>query len=67
MDALPLPLPQIEIDLVAKALYVRLALGQVADTIELAHGVIADVDESGTVLGLEFLHIERFVPVVVAQ
>ncbi len=57
----------LEIDFTAKALYLRLAHGRVEDTLELADGVVADVDESGTVLGIEFLHIERFAPFVAAH
>ncbi|MDQ3693210.1 MAG: DUF2283 domain-containing protein [Chloroflexota bacterium] len=57
----------IEIDTTAKALYLRLATGRVADTIELAESVIADVDESGAMLGIEFIHVDRFAPFIAAH
>lgn len=57
----------LELDLSAKALYLRLANGRVADTIELADAVVADIDEAGTVLGIEFIRVDRFAPFVAAH
>lgn len=57
----------LELDLAAKALYLRLANGRVADTIEMADAVVADVDESGAVLGIEFVRVDRFAPFVTAH
>jgi uncharacterized protein YuzE len=54
----------IEIDTIAKALYLRLAPGRVADTVELADAVLGDVDEAGAVLGIEFTQVDRFAPFV---
>lgn len=57
----------LELDLAAKALYLRLANGRVAGTIELADAVVADVDEAGTVLGLEFVRVDRFASFVTSH
>lgn len=42
-------------DPVADALYVRVRDGEVADTVEVAEGVIVDLDREGRVLGIEIL------------
>ena len=39
----------------ADALYVRVRDGEVADTVEVAEGVIVDLDREGRVLGIEIL------------
>lgn len=57
----------IEIDITAKALYLRLAHGDVTDTIELGDAVVADVDESGAILGIEFVRVDRFAPFITAH
>ena len=57
----------IEVDTTAKALYLRLAAGRVADTIELADAVVADVDEAGNVLGIEFVRVDQFAPFIAAH
>jgi uncharacterized protein YuzE len=44
------------------ALYLRLRDGEIAETVELrSPGALADVDDRGNVLGLEFLSLEEFV------
>jgi len=48
----------LELDTVAKALYLRLAPGRNADTVELNDAVLADVDAAGALLGIEFVHAE---------
>lgn len=57
----------IEVDTSAKALYLRLAAGRVADTVELADTVVADLDETGNLLGIEFVRVEQFAPFVAAH
>lgn len=53
---------KLEIDATVHALYLRLAPGRVADTLELADLIVADVDEAGTPLGIEFVRAEDFAP-----
>lgn len=48
-----------EYDSEADALYVRLADGQVARTVEYDHASFADLDSEGTVLGVEVLSPRR--------
>jgi len=53
---------KIELDSEAKALYLRLNSGRVADTIELADAIVMDQDGDGRPLGVEFVHAEEFEP-----
>ena len=54
---------KIEYDLDVDALYVYLREVEVARSVEPDDGVIVDLDESGDVVGVEFLHAsERFEP-----
>ncbi len=52
----------LELDTTAKALYLRLVPGRVADTVELADSVVVDLDETGDRIGIEFVHAEDFGP-----
>ena len=52
----------VELDGEAKALYLRLRSGRVADTVELADAVVMDMDGEGHPLGIEFVHAEDFGP-----
>lgn len=52
----------LELDTTAKALYLRLVPGRVADTVELADSVVVDLDEAGDRIGIEFVHAEDFGP-----
>jgi uncharacterized protein YuzE len=45
-----------------RALYVHLAGGEVAETVELDTEVMADLDAAGTLLGVEFLDAHDFFP-----
>jgi uncharacterized protein YuzE len=51
------------LDLQADALYLRLAHGQVARTVELDSGTLVDVDAGGAPLGIEVLHPSREWPI----
>ena len=42
-------------DPVAQALYIRVCEGKVARTVEIEEGVMADLSQSGLLLGIEFL------------
>jgi len=53
---------KIELDSEAKAIYVRLDSGRVADTFELADAVVLDKAGDGRPLGIEFVHAEDFEP-----
>jgi len=55
----------VEIDMTARALYLRLASGEVAETVVLDDGAVADYDESGALLGIEVLHPEELANVFV--
>ena len=46
----------VELDTAARALYLRLAAGTVANTVPLAGGAVADLDDAGNVLGVEIVH-----------
>lgn len=46
-------------DAATLATYMRLAEGEVAETIELDEGIYLDLDSTGKVLGLEFLTPEE--------
>ncbi len=50
----------IDLDSDAKALYLRLAPGRVADHGELADLVVANYDAAGRILGIEFVQAEDF-------
>lgn len=52
----------IELDTAANALYLRLGSGRVAETVELADLVVADYDEAGRLLGVEFVRAKHFGP-----
>lgn len=45
-----------------RALYVHLAAGEVAKTVELDLEIMADLDASGRLLGVEFLDAHEFFP-----
>jgi len=51
---------KLELDTTTNSLYLRLAPGRVANSVELAELVVADLDETGTILGIEFVHAEDF-------
>ena len=48
---------RIKVDREADALYVRLSEADIVESEEAAPGVIVDYDASGTVVGLEVLHL----------
>lgn len=52
----------IELDTAANALYLRLGSGRVAHTAELENLVVADYDEAGQMLGVEFVRAKHFGP-----
>ncbi len=52
----------IVLDTAAGALYLRLMPGRVAETAELADLVVADYDDAGRMLGVEFVRARRFGP-----
>lgn len=52
----------VELDTAAKALYLRLTFGRVAETAELEELVVADYDETGRMLGVEFVRAQHFGP-----
>lgn len=58
---------KIELDHDVDALYLRLHSGVVSRTVELTDGVYVDLDESGLVLGVEFLSVQDFTRVVGAH
>ena len=43
-------------------LYVRLGAGEVAESVEVEDGVVADVDAAGEPVGVEFLDADGFLP-----
>ena len=45
-----------------RALYIHLTAGEVAETVELETEIMADLDGSGTVLGIEFVDAHDFFP-----
>lgn len=51
----PNPPLEVTIDRQARAIYVRVRLGSVAQTVEVQEGVLADVDRDGQLLGVELL------------
>lgn len=51
---------RIERDAEHDLLYVQVADGEIAETVDLEEGVNLDVDASGRVLGVEFLAFERY-------
>ena len=53
---------KIELDSEAKALYLRLRTGRVADTAEVADGIVVDKDDQGRPLGIEFVRADEFGP-----
>jgi uncharacterized protein YuzE len=48
---------KIEYDPRADAMYIRLAVGEVADSDEVRPGVVLDFDAAGKVLGIEMLDV----------
>ena len=46
-------------DRVADSLYLRLKAGRVADSVEVSEGVILDLDEEGSILGVEILNYSK--------
>jgi uncharacterized protein YuzE len=50
---------KIEFDQEADALYIELALGDIAKTEEIKPGLILDYDINGNVLGVEMLYISK--------
>ncbi len=44
------------------ALYVRFRRGKVADTIEIEHLIVVDLDADGQPLGIEFVNADDFLP-----
>ena len=53
---------QFRFDSEANCLYVSLAKGDVARTIELSDMVYVDVDTRGVILGIEFVDADEFIP-----
>lgn len=53
---------KLTLDATVRSLYLRIAPGRVAETIELADLIAADVDESGRTLGIEFIHADDLAP-----
>lgn len=47
------------------AMYVRIKEGKIAETLELGGGCYLDVDENGTVMGLECLSLDEFRELIV--
>ena len=52
----------VEVDTTARALYLRLAAGVVADTVELDDWIVGDADDAGRLLGIEFVRPMDFAP-----
>jgi uncharacterized protein YuzE len=46
-------------DPISRAGYIRLRAGRYEESVEIAPGCYLDIDEEGTVLGLEFLSLEE--------
>ena len=53
---------QIRLDRDVNALYITVQPGQVSRTIELTDTVYIDVDAQGTLLGIEFVDADEFIP-----
>ncbi|HCM51724.1 TPA: hypothetical protein DIS56_01140 [Candidatus Saccharibacteria bacterium] len=53
---------QAKYDKQAQALYLQLQEGKVKSTVKLRADLLVDVDENDQVLGVEFLHPEKFFP-----
>lgn len=53
---------QFRFDQDANALYIAIERGEVARTVEVTDMVSVDVDAQGTVLGIEFVSADEFVP-----
>ena len=51
---------QIQYDRDVDALYIEIATGDVASTIELTETIYVDVDQAGNPLGVEFLDADEF-------
>lgn len=49
----------LQYDRVADALYIRLGSGCVAESVEVADGIIVDFGEDGNVIGIEVLEFSR--------
>ena len=44
------------------ALYVRFRRGKVAETVEIEHMIVVDLDADGQPLGIEFVNADDFLP-----
>lgn len=55
---------QIEYSPTAGALYLRLAAGDVSDTIEIEPEIYVDIDQRGDALGIEFVDAGAFLPFI---
>lgn len=53
---------RVQYDRDVDALYVRVRVGRVAETVELRDAVSADLDADGEVLGLEFANADDVLP-----
>lgn len=53
---------QAKYDKQAQALYLQLKAGKVKSTVKLRDDLLVDVDENDDVIGVEFLHPEKFFP-----
>lgn len=53
---------QAKYDKQAQALYISLKKGEVKSTVKLRDDLLVDVDANNDVLGIEFLHPEKFFP-----
>ena len=51
---------KIEYDPEARALYIQVKEGEIADTVEIGDNVYADVDEQEETIGVEFLNADKF-------
>lgn len=51
---------KLDLDTKTNSLYLRITPGLMASTVEHAELVVADLDETGTTLGIEFVHAEDF-------
>ena len=51
---------RIEYSPTARALYLRLRAGRVAETVEVDEVVNVDLDADGAPLGIEFVHVDAF-------
>jgi uncharacterized protein YuzE len=55
---------QFQLDRKLNALYVSLREAPVAKTVEITDTIYYDIDDSGNLLGVEFLNADEFIPFI---